>query len=115
MSEDIEGLGDLLKNIDKLKGVKSNKALLAGAFTLQKYSQENAPVLTGYLRSSADSKELDNGAELEFGANYSYYQEFGTENMEGKFYVTRAIDEHKNDILENIGKQMEKELESEVK
>jgi HK97 gp10 family phage protein len=111
MAEDVKGLQELLSKLDKLKGIKSSKSLLAGALALQKFAQENAPVLTGYLRSSADSKEIDNGAELEFGANYSYYQEFGTENMGGKFFVTRAIDEHSDDIVKAVGTQMEKEVE----
>ena len=84
--------------------------MLAGAYTLQVASQNNAPVKTGYLKSSAESSETDNGAEMAFTADYSYYQEFGTSKMQGKFYVSRAVDEHSNDIVESIGNQMQKDI-----
>lgn len=109
MSE-IKGMNELLAQIEKLKGLKTNTALLAGAMKLQGYAQDNAPYKTGYLRSSAISNETDNGAELRFGAEYAYYQEMGTSKMPGKFFVSKSIDENQTEIVEAIKNQMEKEI-----
>jgi len=110
MDVKLDGFDELMGKLEKLKGIKTNTAMLAGAMKLQGYAQENAPYKTGYLRSSAESHETENGAELEFGAEYSLYQEKGTSKMPGKFYVTRAIDEHSDDIVTAVGNQIEKEL-----
>lgn len=107
---EIKGMKELLEQIEKIKGIKTNTALLAGAMKLQEKSQLNAPVKTGYLRSSAESHETDKGAELVYGAEYSYYQEMGTSKMPGKFFVSKAVDENQNEIVEAIKNQMEKEI-----
>ena len=111
MADFIQGMSELLKQLESLEGIKTNTALLAGAEKLQGFAQDNAPVKTGYLRSSATSQITgDDSAELRFDANYSYYQEAGTSKMAGKHYVGRAISEHETEIVETVKNQMDKEV-----
>ena len=88
----------------------SNKPLLAGAFVLQRYSMENAPVLTGFLRNSHNSREIDDGAQVEVGAEYAHYVEFGTKNMSARSFLRKAGDEHHNEIVEAVKNEAEKEI-----
>jgi len=106
----IEGMDELLAKLNKLKGVKTNKACLAGIQVIQVHSQENAPYVTGYLRSSAESHENANGAELDYTASYSLWNEIGTSKMKGKHFVGRAINENTEEILNAVARQMDDEL-----
>lgn len=111
MSEQIQGLSEFIQKIQKLKTVPTKASLLKGAHKLQEHAQRNAPVDTGYLRSSAESRETDEGAEMVFTADYAYYQEFGSSKMPGKFYVTRALDENEDEILEAIKNEAQEKIE----
>jgi HK97 gp10 family phage protein len=112
MTENIKGMDQFVKKLDKLKGIKSATSLLAGLMVLQRHSQEKSPVKTGYMRSSPESHTVgDNKAETVWNASYTYVQEFGSEKMKGRFFISRALTEFADAILEAIGNQMAKELE----
>jgi HK97 gp10 family phage protein len=111
----MKGLDAFLKKLDALADIEGTKGMLASAMVIQRYSQENAPVDTGFMRSSPTTEETDNGALLKYGANYSYYQEFGTQYMEGRFFVQRAIDEHQDDALKAAQNQIKSEMEAKIK
>ena len=108
----IEGLTELQNKLRKLKGIGDNpKALLAGAFVLQKYSQENAPVgETGFLKNSISSRENTNGAEVFVGADYGYYVEMGTSKMAAKPYIRPAIEQHSNEIVNAVAKVLDGDI-----
>lgn len=112
MSE-IKGLDELLKKLSKLEN-PSTKSLLAGALTLQKYSMENAPVKTGFLKASAESNEIEGGAELRFTANYSAYVELGTSKWAGKPFVRPAIDEHSTEIVKAVADKVEEDIQKRI-
>ncbi len=112
---EIKGLPELNKKLKKLKGIKTGKALLAGAYTLQRYSMENAPVDTGFLRQSHESAEVENGAEMRVTANYAIFQEFGTEKMPANAFVRRSIDENSEDIVKAVANQIDKDIGEESK
>lgn len=113
MPSNIQGLDTLVRQLNSIKKV-SPHAILAGALTLQKYAQENAPVLTGFLRGSPESHETSSGAEVEFHANYAYYQEFGTSKMPAQPYVRPAIDEHGKDIVQAVKDEVQKEIKGKL-
>lgn len=110
---DIKGLDKLNKQLSEIKNI-SPKSILAGAFTLQRYSMENAPVKTGFLRESHESVETPEGAEMRVNANYSVHVEFGTSKMAAQPYVRPAIDEHGKDIVEAVSKEVQKEINSKL-
>lgn len=110
---EIEGLKELQAQLAKIKNVNPH-SLLAGALVLQRYSMENAPVLTGFLRNSHESVETDKGAEMRVKANYAYYQEFGTSRMAAQPYVRPAIDEHSDEIVKAVGEQVEKDIKGKI-
>lgn len=109
---DIQGLSQLLSKLSELEGIGDNpKAMLAGAFVLQRYSQENAPVgETGFLKGSISSREVTDGAEVFVGADYGFYQEFGTSKMQAHPYIRPAIDEHSQDIVNAVAEQIQKDI-----
>jgi hypothetical protein len=109
----IEGLAELQNQLKKIKNVNPH-SLLAGALVLQKYSMENAPVLTGFLRNSHESRETPTGAEMAVTADYAYHQEFGNDKVPGKGYVRRAIDEHSGEIVTAVKEQVEKDIEGKI-
>jgi cellulose biosynthesis protein BcsQ len=111
---EIPGLKELTEQINNIKDIKPGKPLLAGAYTLQKFSMENAPVRTGFLRNSHESSETEDGAEMRVTANYAFSVEFGNSKWEGKPYVRPAIDEHSKDILEAIKEELEKEIKKTI-
>jgi HK97 gp10 family phage protein len=106
----IKGLDELLAQLENLKQLEFSKAALAGAFTLQKYSMENAPVKTGFLRASHESVETENGAEMRVNANYSFYIEYGTKKRPAHPFVRPAIDNHSTEIVEAIKNEIEKQI-----
>jgi HK97 gp10 family phage protein len=97
-----------------LKNV-SPHSVLAGALMLLKYSMDNAPVLTSFLKNSGESHETGDGAEMIFHADYSYHVEMGTSKMPAQPYVRPAIDEHESDILRAVGEQIEKDMKARIK
>ena len=110
MGIELQGFDELKAKIEKLKGIKTGTSLLAGCLTLQKEAMANAPVDTGFMRSSAESKQVGESAEMSFGADYSLYVEVGTSRMAGRFYVTKAINEKGDEIVKAVGNQMKKEI-----
>jgi HK97 gp10 family phage protein len=107
----IIGLDKLQKQLSEIPGILENKhALLMGAFVLQRFSMINAPVKTGFLRGSMISRETDKGAEMEVGAEYAGYVEFGTAKWTGKPYVRPAIEEHSTEIVKAVKDEVDKGL-----
>lgn len=96
-----------------MKGLTPH-SLLAGAYKLQGYAMENAPVDTGNLRNSFESVETDSGAEMRVNTDYAYFVEVGTIKMKAQPYVRPAIDEHEADIVKAIANQIEKDMRSKL-
>jgi HK97 gp10 family phage protein len=114
MPSNIPGLDAVVRQLNSLKGLTPH-SVLAGALVLQKYSMENAPVLTGFLKNSAESHETGDGAELEFHANYAAHQEFGTSRMAAQPFVRPAVDEHGQDIVKAVAEQIQKDMKGLIK
>lgn len=69
-------------------------------------AKSNAPVVTGQLRDSGGTSSVEAGktAEIFFGAPYAAYVEYGTYKMAGQFFLSRAIDQHKEEFVLEMGK-----------
>ena len=69
-------------------------------------AKENAPVVTGTLRGSGTTRSVEAGktAEVTFGAPYAAYVEYGTYKMAGRFFLSRAIDAHREEFEIEMGK-----------
>lgn len=69
-------------------------------------AKKNAPVVTGYLVSSGTTRSIESGktAEVEFSAPYAAYVEYGTYKMAGRFFLSKAIDAHKEEFVIEMGK-----------
>jgi HK97 gp10 family phage protein len=111
----IEGLDELLKSFDNLKDLDVLQALTAGGYVLMKGSMEKSPVDTGFLRNSHEL--VNNGKDqvtMNVNAEYSYYQEFGvpSRNIPAVAFVRRTIDEDSENIVQAIGNELNKQIES---
>ena len=110
----IKGLDELKAQLKRISVVEKQRALLAGAFTLQKYSMQNTPVDTGFLKNSHEARVSGDGAELAVKANYAFYVEFGTSKWAGKPFVRPAIDTHMREIAEAVGRQLEADIRGKI-
>ena len=115
MASEIKGLKELNAKLQKLGNITHNKALLGGAIKLQELSQPESPFETGFLRSSHSSRETNEGAEMIVSAEYAVYQHEGTKYMEGRQWISKAIDEHSSEIVNAVSKTEKKLIESEAK
>jgi len=103
MSNTIQGLEKLQKQLAEIPHIDDNKdACFMGALVLQRYSMENAPVKTGFLRNSHKSRKTGEGAEMEVSAEYAGYVEFGTSKWKGHPFVRPAITQHSDDIVKAV-------------
>jgi HK97 gp10 family phage protein len=110
MAEIIEGLNDLLKTFEDLKEIDISDALLAAGYFIQGKAQEKAPVKTGFLRNSAETEKTEDGVEIRFLSNYSWYIENGSARMPARPFLRPAIDENNEEILKIIAEVIEQKL-----
>lgn len=112
MAFQIEGLKELQKKLQKISKIAENPdCLLKAAQVIQKYSMQNAPVKTGFLRNSHKVRKSQKGAMLEVAANYALWVEMGTSKMAGKHYLKRAINEHGEEAVNATAEEVKKRLE----
>mgnify|MGYP001344908547 CR=1 FL=1 len=114
MEVKIQGLDKLNEQLEALGKINHKEALLAGAIKLQSLAQPNAPVDTGFLRASHDSRETDEGAELVVSAEYAIYVHEGTRYMEGRAWISEAIDAHSSEIVETVARVEQELINGEV-
>jgi HK97 gp10 family phage protein len=107
-------LRKLNAQLEALKSMDTSNALLAGSYKLQRYAMQNSPIDTGANKNSAQSEVVDEHAEMSFNMEYSLYLEEGTEKMEGRHYIQKAIDEHEKDIVKAVQKQIEKDMRDSI-
>lgn len=120
------------ENIEKIM----KEELAKVAFRIQRAARNNAPIDTGRLKGSIDVVFEDNGKKAIIGTNVKYAQavEFGAKahtirpknkkalfwkgakhpvksvnhpGFRGRFYLTRAFQEHKDSLAENIIKRLQ--------
>ena len=110
---EIEGIDDMLKNLQKLDdGIRNEVALEAvqeGASIIMGKAVRNAPVLTSALRNSfrVESRITGSGAEAEVGPHviYGRIQELGgftgrghRTRIKGKFYLSNAVEQKRKQV-----------------
>lgn len=109
--KEIQGLKELIKQLEKIKGLNKSVVLKRAGYSLLKYSKINAPVKTGALRENSAVEDTKDGVNVVFKQDYAYYQEFGTSRgLKGSHYVERAITEHSDDIVGDAGKSIDDEI-----
>lgn len=79
-------------------------AIAASAFRIQSAARRDSPVDTGRLRSSILVRFFDGGlqANVESDVFYAPYQEFGTEFIEARLFLTNAFNDEVVDLRERI-------------
>lgn len=85
-------------------------AVRKAAFKIEARAKQLAPVDTGLLRNSIQTR-IDGPMKATVGTNVEYapYQEFGTRHQKGKPHLTPAADETKKEF-ENDLKNIERSL-----
>lgn len=73
------------------------------AFAIEAKAKGLAPVDTGLLRNSIQTK-IDGPLKATVGTNVEYapYQEFGTRHQKGKPFLTPAADEQKKEFEKDV-------------
>jgi len=69
-------------------------------------AKRNAPYVTGELRNSGSTVSIATGktAEVRFDASYAAYVEYGTYKMGPRFFLSKAIDQHRDEYFLEMGK-----------
>jgi HK97 gp10 family phage protein len=116
MSDGVEGLSKLIAELDKLKNLDVAKIASVGGYTILAEAQKNAPLKTGYLRSTGYIEPIEGqGCEIGFSADYAFYPEYGTAKMKAQPYLRPAIDTQADKAVEQMGKEATKEMEAKIK
>lgn len=95
-----DDLGRLITTLaKKTEGMDSrtSQAVRKAAFDVERYAKQNAPVRTGFLRSSIHTVIETNSfrvyaASVIAGAEYASYVEYGTSRMAPQPYMQPALD-----------------------
>lgn len=115
MPNNIEGLDKLLAQFTDLKDIDREKVGTVGAYVLLGESQKLAPVKTGFLRQSGFVEPVpDKGANLIYGAEYSFYVEWGNSYWAGHPFVRPAVDQQSEKIIQAMKDEVEKEMKDKI-
>jgi HK97 gp10 family phage protein len=103
----VRGSEQLRRNLDRLAGSQRRQAqrdgLEAGARIVETYAKINAPVDTGFLRSSITVDEVTPmQAIIAPHTDYAEHVEFGTSRMAAQPYMRPALDEHESEIVQAV-------------
>lgn len=107
VSMTVRGSEQLRRNLDRLAGSQRRQAqrdgLEAGARIVETYAKINAPVDTGFLRSSITVDEVTPmQAIIAPHTDYAEHVEFGTSRMAAQPYMRPALDEHESEIVQAV-------------
>lgn len=107
VSMTVRGSEQLRRNLDRLAGSQRRQAqrdgLEAGARIVETYAKINAPVDTGFLRSSITVDEVTPmQAIIAPHTDYAEHVEFGTVRMAAQPYMRPALDEHEGEIVQAV-------------
>lgn len=71
-------------------------------------ARARAPVASGYLRASIQSVSISAGkeAEVQVGAEYGAFVEYGTYKMAARPFLAPAVEEHKEAFLLELAKPL---------
>ena len=105
----VQSKNDLPRISSRLEKALSN-VLRKTAFSIEAKAKELAPVDTGVLRNSIQTK-IESPTKATVGTNVEYaaHQEFGTRHQKGKPFLTPAADEAKKEFQKEV-RQIERSL-----
>jgi HK97 gp10 family phage protein len=75
------------------------KAVADVSADIERNAQARAPVQTGYLRSSIKAQAHGKSAEIEAGAEYAAYVEYGTYKMAARPFLSPAVEAAKDEFF----------------
>jgi hypothetical protein len=115
MTEIIEGFNKMMKDLQGLENVDPQKVILAGAMASLKGLYDRSPFDTNYMRSNVEvSPDGEDAVQIRWGAEYSFFQNFGWTDKggnfhEGKHFAEKTFDEDGQKILDAMAHEAEVE------
>jgi len=100
--EGVEEFKDAMQRFDSGMQRQVYRFLASWAADVKAAAMRNAPVRTGYLRSSIYAKIKDWVAEIGAEATYALFVELGTRRMRAQPYLYPAIQEYLPSLEMNI-------------
>jgi HK97 gp10 family phage protein len=82
---------------------------LAGA--IKEMAQHLAPVRTGYLRSTIFTETAEWTVKVGASAPYAAYVEYGTRFMQGRRFLSRAVETHRSQLVNIVGEAVDQSVE----
>lgn len=111
---EIKGLTQLSRQLHRLQKLNVVSASVSGAEIIMRYSQGNAPVVTGFLRDSHEVVETGEGAEVRVTAPYAAAVEYGTSKMAAQPYLRPAIDTHEKEVVRAMSKDIQGQIKDTI-
>lgn len=90
----LSGLEKLLRRTEKMKDLEPyREAISQSGAKAFRYTNQNTPVETRFLKRSEGMNIIDDGltAELYYSAEYGPYVEYGTRFMYGRYFMKRGM------------------------
>lgn len=114
----IDGLDELvsrMRSLARRAPKAAAKGLHRGALIVMNRSKRIVPVDTGRLRASGFIESPKYGTRgvsvrLGYGTKYAVFVHEGTKYMDGRKFLSRAIQERQRAVVEQIVKAVEKEI-----
>lgn len=97
----------LFKQLESLKGLDKLRALKPGAEIVVRYAQGYAPVKSGELRDSIHYEERSDTVEVVADADHAVYVEMGTYKMRAQPYIRPAMENHTDEVLDAVSREVE--------
>lgn len=112
MPVEVEIINDRIPALMARVEATARAAVMKVAGSIAREAQANAPVRTGALRDSIEASSVATGkeAEVQVGAPYGGYVEYGTRYMAAEPFLGPAIDAHRDELPAEISVAFEGSL-----
>jgi len=88
-----------MEHIDASLKARIQQRLQELAESIKETAQRTAPIRTGYLRSTIFTEAAEWTVKVGASAPYSAYVEFGTRFMQGRRFLSRAVETHHSQLV----------------
>jgi len=80
------------------------------AESIKETAQRLAPIRTGYLRSTIFTETAEWAVRIGAAAPYAAYVEFGTRFMQGRRFLSQAVETHRPQLVDIVGQAVDESI-----
>jgi len=105
MEVEFEGRNEFvlkMERVDASMKARVQQRLEELAESIRETAQRIAPVRTGFLRSTIFTEVAEWTVKVGASAPYAAYVEFGTRFMQGRLFLSRALEAHRSQFVDIV-------------